>query len=320
MDKKSERLELSKVFGASVAHEALDYERPDFLIKLPICQTLGVEVTSVFSCNGAAKLSHMHEYSDALLGGTMRMHRADIGQFTVDKVVLQQENGTYVDTVQAIILQQPSPKDAWRLFWAQVQAKEDKIASYLTHCDFVDLIVSDPGRMLLYRDPEEFQQSFLAAVPKQIALTSPFREIHLITSTVDGTEVAIPLRSNLFAGDCLAFEELLKVEAAEQPWEENFLLLTACLQMEGHRHLKVNVEKEAWGLLAGAWEMHYSEDSHALRDWTLPSDHYPGLPVEEWRDNILSLQDKVQRLVKQRKELYAAVHLCTQADFSPDVK
>lgn len=318
MDKKSERLELAKVFGASVAHEALDHERPDFLINLPNCQMLGVEVTSVFSCNGAAKLSHMHEYSDALLGGAMRMHRADIGQFTVDKVVLQQEDGTSVDTVQAIILQQPSPKDAWILFWTQVQLKEDKIASYLTHCDFADLIVSDPGRMFFHRDPEEFQHSFLSAVPKQIALASPFREIHLITSTAKGTEVVIPLRSSLFAGDCLAFKELLKAESAEKPWEETLWLLAACLQMEGHRQLKVNVEKEAWGLLAGAWEMHYSEGSYALRDWTLPSDHYPGAPVEECRDKILSLQGKAQRLVNQRKELYAAVHLCIPADFSPD--
>jgi hypothetical protein len=280
MEKDAERKNLVKVFGDWADH-ARDHERPDFLLATPSGETLGVEVTSIYSSNSDAKLKRLDGYSEALLTRTRGVHRADQRELRVDDITLLHPDGGVVDTVAAIIQKMPSPVECMRLLFARIAEKEAKIPDYLQSCARIDLIIADESSLFRHRTHEDFYRRNQLLVPRRRLLSSPFREIYLVTGTFDLKEVWIPLIGNAFASDCYAYLSLLSDEASRSE-DEIHNKLTAALLNDGHARVKVSRSEAGISYFTGAWEVFIDDEGFAIRDWTVPHSAYLGQSIQEF--------------------------------------
>lgn len=279
MEKHAERANLVKVFG-DWAENARDHERPDFLLATPSGESLGVEVTSIYSSNSDAKVKRLDGYSEALLKRTLGVHRADQHNLQVDDITLLHSDGSVVDTVTAIIQKMPSPVECMRLLFARIADKQDKIADYLQACARIDLIIADESSLFRHRAHEDFYRRNQPLVPRKRLLSSPFREIYLVTGTLDLQEVWVPLIGNALASDCYAYLSLLSDEMSQS---EDAIQnkLTAALLNDGHARVKVSRSNEGISYFTGAWEVFIDDERFALRDWTVPHTAYVGQSIQE---------------------------------------
>lgn len=310
MDKSAERDALLKVFGAPFAALAEDHERPDFIVRGPTSEALGIEVTALYSTQAAAKLDHLPDYTESLLDGTRGVHRADRAAINVDMVRIERADGTKVDDARAIIIEHPTPNQSWELLMKAIRAKQRLAPDYLLNCTRVDLVVSDPGNLFFHAKAEDFQQGLWSFAPKSEILALSFREVYLITKAGEHASVFIPLIATLFMGDCFAYHELLRKQLEDRrSWDEVFKLLVAAMYYEGYGNLLVKLDDSSSAMKIAAWEMHYSETENSLRDWTtIPFETYEGIPAAEFIANS-SLEAEAMELVERRKGLYSRVHL-----------
>lgn len=310
MNKRDEWKELCKVFGTEVAATAIECEAPDFFLPIGRQETLGVEVTSIFRGHADAKLRHLPHFATALLDGTTKLHPADVGVVDVCDVTIQTKDGAHVATERAIVQQFPPPEGKIELFMGQLRSKEVKAPGYLARCDVVDLVIADPGRLFWHQSPEEVFAAFEAFAPKSELLTSSFREIYLVTTGAE--EVYFPLRCNLFAADCLAFEHLLSPHFERGgSGPDAFALLVASLYLRGYQDALVSIQGNDEGVLAGAWELHYSDEGRVFRDWRcLPRQEFGGVPIGEAFDAAPAhVKDEARRIVEARGGLVVSPNL-----------
>lgn len=310
MNKPEEWGELCKVFGAEFAAKAIACEAPDFFLPMGPAATLGVEVTSIFRGHADAKLKHLPNFATALLEGSQKVHEADDGIVDVCDVTIQTKDGAHVTTERAIIQPFPTPEAKVDLLMKQLRAKEKKAPAYLRRCDAVDLVISDPAHLFWHQSSAEVFAALDAFAPKSELLTSCFREIYLVTTGAE--EVFFPLRCNLFAADCLALEHLLLRHfdrGGSGP--EAFALLVASLYLRGYQDALVSVNGQHEGVLAGAWEIHYSPKGRAFRDWRcLPRGEFGGMPIRDAFDSAPPhVKHEAHRMVKAREGLFASLNL-----------
>lgn len=279
MEKDAERANLVKVFGDWAEH-ARDHERPDFLLATPSGETVGVEVTSIYSSNSDAKVKRLDGYSEALLTRTRGVHRADQRDLQVDDITLLHPDGSVVDTVAAIIQKMPSAVECMRLLFARIADKQAKIADYLQACARIDLIIADESSLFRHRAHEDFYRRNQLLVPRRRLLSSPFREIYLVTGTLDLQEVWVPLIGNALASDCYAYLSLVGDEASRSE-DEIHNKLTAALLIDGHARVKVSRSAAGISYFTGAWEVLIEDERFAIRDWTVPHTAYVGQSIQE---------------------------------------
>lgn len=314
MDKTLERSQLGKVFGAPVAGDACDCERPDFLIRLPTQATLGVEVTSIFVSNFDAKMRNLPGYSNGLVDGTTRLHRNDLGQALAGEVNLVREDGVFVDKVRAIVQVMPTPDGALDLLLHSIRNKQSNAGEYLRKCDQVDLIVADLGNLFIHSSAQEFADLVTCRLPKAELLKSSFREIFLVTRTLENRATVWPLRANLFASDCLAFEALIADLGSERSGRGVFLLLAAAMYLEGYRDIRMPADTQSEWLAWGAWEVRYEEDAMQVRDWTIPHEVRPYVAIQEIVASLpADLLDDARELRSRRSTLRASVGIFVPA-------
>lgn len=308
MDKQDERVQFYRVFGPH-AKEAEDNERPDFLFADRSGSRLGVEVTSVYANNADAKLNHLPGYSAALIDRTRKVHRADVGHLRVEDATLLNPDGSVVDKVTGIFQEMPSQIQRYELLAATVDEKERKVTEYLQNCSEVDLIVLDGSNLFRHATHEEFYRLFHALATKARLVASPFREIHLITTTSDQKMVYIPLIANTFFADCFAFEHLIKPEIdAGRPSRDVFQLLAACLSCLGYSRVRVTSGAQGVGFFCGAWELLYAEDGKKLRDWVYPCEAYAGETLEATiADAKPEVLDLARELASQRGNWFSTM-------------
>src|SRR5450759_553280 len=122
MDKHREQIQLRKVFGLR-SSEAQYHERPDFLLKVNGCPTLGIEVTTVYASNADAKLKLIPGYSASLINKTQSVHKADIGHLRVEDATLLNPDGSVVDEISGIFQEMPSKKSAYELLFSKIDEK-----------------------------------------------------------------------------------------------------------------------------------------------------------------------------------------------------
>lgn len=308
MDKLLERKQLRRVFG-SRASDARDHERPDFLLEIEGNPRLGIEVTSIYANNADAKLKLIPGYTASLIDKTQRVHRADIGKIRVEDATLLNPDGSVVDKITGIFQEMPSKKDAYEILFEKIEEKEANVQVYLQSCDEVDLIVEDGSNLFRHETHEDFYKIFHALVPKKQLISSGFREIHLITTTIGSASVYVPLIANAFFADCLAYGHLLKPSIdAERPSHEIFQLLAACLWHDGYTRVRMTGGTDGVGFFCGAWEIFYAEDGMKLRDWNFPNLPYDGESLAEVIANTASgLLEEARSLSENRKDLFAAM-------------
>lgn len=308
MDKIEERRHLQQVFGAA-ADVAQDFEAPDFVLTAKGGTTLGVEVTAFYANNADAKLRKLADYASRLIDRQQKVHRADKELLKVEEAVIHDKDGNFKARVTGIFQEMPSVKDSVELLFAKIEEKEIKVSEYREHCDAVDLIIHDASRLFTHGSEEEFYRPFYAVAPRQVLAKTPFREIHLLTTTKDNKPIYIPLVANSFIADCFAYEHLLKPDIeAKKPATEIFQLLSACLHGQGHHQIRVLVEGDGVGYFCGAWEMYYSTEGKKIRDWMLHHDTYEGVPIAETISDLSpELQARAEALLALRTSCFSAV-------------
>lgn len=312
MDKNEERELLAKVFGDETKR-AQASEKPDFLI--PTWRgsaVLGVEVTSAYASNAAAKLKKLPDYWGGLLDGTTEIHRADRGMFEVGPITIIAEDGTEKAQVTAIIQDIPSPKAGVDLLIQRIAEKEQKVPEYLKQCTFVDLIIEDGSHGFFHKTREEFYRRFAGLVPKTALTGSAFREIYLVTSAETGREVYVPMIANAFVCDLWAYVDLLEPEfEAKRQEREIVQILAACMFEEGYRNCKMAEHADgSTSFFSGAWEMLFMDDKSAIRDWRMFSDEYEGRSLEEFLDGAaVEIREQGKRLNSLRRTRLAAIDM-----------
>lgn len=101
-------------------------------------------------------------------------------------------------------------------------------------------------------------------------LGSLLREIYLVTTKKDNTKIFIPLKGNMFLGDCFAYEMFLREDGITKGSpKETIETLLSSLYLSGYTDLMISTSKDEFGIHYGPWEMHYSRTGKSIRDRTL---------------------------------------------------
>ena len=226
MDKDLERQHLSEVFGKEIADTFAAGERPDFTLE---CAdgVLGVETTSVFPSDAAAKLVRDDGYAESLFQSAGQVHRRDLGSLDVlnGATVTIKGQDQLVNMVRYVV---PPMKELIAVLIAQLTVKESKITAYLQRCSTVDLVVADDGPVFFLESPIAYAVLLNRFIPKGRILHSPFREIYLNTGAIEFPRVSAPLKGGFLFSDCQAYAELVGNVI------EKFDLFCACLYHEGY--------------------------------------------------------------------------------------
>lgn len=313
MNKAEERELLDKVFGRD-AKGAVASEQPDFLIRTwRGGATLGVEVTRAYASNADAKLDRHPDYSGGLLDGTTKIHRADRGMFEVGEISILAEDGTVkAPKVNAIIRDMPAPLERAKALLAKIAEKELKAPEYLTHCSFVDLVIEDGSRGFFHKDRDEFYRLFASLIPKKVLTGSAFREIYLVTWAETGRQICVPMIANAFICDLWAYVHLLEPEfMAKRDEHEIVQILASCMLEDGYDNGKLAQRPDgSTSFFSGAWEMLFSDDKNAIRDWRLFSEEYEGQTLEEFLTGVSSeIREQATRLRSLRQTQFAVIDM-----------
>jgi hypothetical protein len=274
VDKRIELWHLSKVFGTKTAELFDPGEQPDFTLRTPDGLVLGVEVTSIFPSNAAAKLKMDREYFDALIRDPSRLHRKDRG----DVDVLENARLTFGDKeVTANILRSKVPAMLEMLDRLKrlIDHKSKKLPEYLKRCDVVDLIIADESGCLYWQEPFAFRAWLSHFLPKDSVMSSGFREIYLIFPTRELGEVSIGLRGSLLASELLAHINFASDSRELIP------VVCACLSRSGFDDVHLSLVGDFYFFRQGPWAVEYRGETFSVRDLRLDLREDPNLKLSE---------------------------------------
>lgn len=274
MDKDLEYQYLSQVFGSSSARQFEQGERPDFTFKLSDGSVLGVEITSVFASNSAAKLARSLGYSDALLRDPSRLHRADQGQIDV------LENATVAIgqskvTGNVLKYKVPSILNMLERLKELIIHKSRKISEYRGRCATIDLIVADDDGTLYWQHPSLFRLWLSHFLPRATLLDSEFREIYLNIPTLELGDVAVAMKGSLFVSDFHSFTNLTRDSL------HPIAVLCECLRLSGYGDAHVLRLGDVHYFRRNAWVIEHQGETFTARDMRLDLRHDPQPTLEE---------------------------------------
>ncbi|KAG9613500.1 hypothetical protein KCV01_g1159, partial [Aureobasidium melanogenum] len=323
MDKDAELRILEKVLGGA-ARRAISAEAPDFTLKTA-GGVIGFEVTEFYPSDVDAKLDNVAGYTRNLLDGTGEVHRRDRGKVDVCWLSIQKQDGTEVAVERAIRRERPPISALVSKLMETVEGKEQKHSSYVSHCDFVDLVIYDPGAHFINAQAnanatDELPQ-FCYALPFDPLRRSPFREVFLVTRTFHEGDFVVPLKTMVLASDIHALADLMDVpeQVGDTPGVDDIQpLLLAYLAQLGHATviLEDRVD-DLLTLMGGAWELNYAQDSTYFRDWTVPHRAYHGRSLAEVVNGLPDATVREARdIAARRPTVLVCVPICLPA-FTP---
>ena len=274
MDKDLEYQYLSQVFGSSCARQFEPGERPDFTLKLSGDSVLGVEITSVFASNSAAKLARSRDYYDALLRNPSRVHRGDVGQIDV----LENATLTFGDnevTTNVLQYKVPSILSMLERLKELIIRKSLKLREYRKRCVTIDLIIADEDGTLYWQNPSHFRIWLSHFLPRATLLESGFREIYLNIPTLELGEVSVALKGSLFTSDFHAFINLTR-----DSWHP-IAVLCECLRLSGYGDAHVLRVGDVHYFRHDAWVVEHQGETFTARDMRLDLRHDPHPTLDE---------------------------------------
>lgn len=285
MDKAKELAILEKALGQA-AHRAVSGEAPDFVLETQ-GGLVGFEITEFYATQADAKLSKNTGYMLDLLDGKAKIHRRDQGAFAVDQAEIIDRDGKTLFTAMAIkrdVL--PLPRLVDRLLDV-IRDKESKYPAYATRCSQVDLVILDSDGQFIGKNAEEALPKICEYLPFDRLRQSPFREVTLVTRSWANQEFLVSLKAMVFASDLAAFWHLYDDQPQERSSDETFKLLFAYLLALGYQTVVLEDRKDdIVGMLYGAWEVNYSDDGAAFRNWTVPHRPYRGNALINMRETL----------------------------------
>lgn len=271
MDKELERRYLTEAFGGVLAREFDGKDEcPDFILQLPE-KILGVEVTSVYSSNAAAKLVREPNYAENLTSGEGRIHRSDRDIVDVIQGATLTIHGKE-HIANGIRHRVPAMPELIALLVAKVEEKDSRYDVYTQRCDVCDLVIADDEGIFFFWDWLSLAVWVNRFLPKGRMVGSPFREIYLTTGSVEFLKVSIPLKGIHLFSDCMAYVGLID-DAVDR-----FDLFCACLLLEGYTLARPMKGRGSSYIQFGVWLMEIKSTSveviHLCLDpeqWTSPT-------------------------------------------------
>jgi hypothetical protein len=209
MDKAIERKHLVRAFGKELANVFVDSESPDFLLTTLSGRTLGVEVTSTYSSNTAAKLMQVPNYLEEITSNPSAIHRKDVGQLEVLQGMTLSHEGQSI--TGNLVRQTVAPmRELLQRLIELIGGKEAKLDEYRRQSDVVDLVVADDQGQFHWPSELFFAVWLRDFFPKETILASRFREIYLNTVELSLGQVSAALKGSLFLNDCVAYSQLTR--------------------------------------------------------------------------------------------------------------
>ena len=193
----------------------------------PSGRTLGVEVTSTYSSNSAAKLLQIPSYAQEISADPSTIHKKDVGQLEVLQGVTLSREGQTI-TTNLVMEKVPAMPELLQRLGELIAGKEAKLREYRRRCSVVDLIIADAQGQFHWRSPIQFAVWLRNFLPKDRILRGGFREIYINTVALDVGPVSAALKGSLFYNDCVAYLELIR----EQKLSDRYFF--GCLSLDGY--------------------------------------------------------------------------------------
>ena len=295
MDKDNERRLFEAVYGKGDHWVVTSCESPDFLCERSGKVVLGVEVTQLWHHETDARLVNIDGYVSSLFDGGSFRHKDDPANLKVDKIqILPGGNREQAIEVPAIIREHPRPSDKVAALSNLAATKTMKGRTYAQACPVVDLVVHDASRLFWFSDFEEFYRPLSVFIRRAEFLSSPFREVFLLTTKgPSSTAVCVPLKANLLLEDVLILEELIETSGAFE--DEHRAAAAMQVLFGGLRHLGRSsvcacIDGIHVGLYLGSHIYLWRGSEKVLRDYSRLPDQVP--PCRSLEDATHGISDE----------------------------
>lgn len=293
MDKAVERQHLVRAFGKELADLFVESESPDFLLATLSDRTLGVEVTSTYSSNTAAKLMQLPNYVKEITSNPSAIHRKDAEQLEVLQGVTLNHEGQ--DITGNLVRHTVAPmRELLQRLIELIGGKEAKLDEYRRRSDFVDLVVADDQGQFHWPSELFFAVWLRDFLPKGRILGSGFREIYLNTVELSLGQVSAALKGSLFFNDCVAYSKLIREQRLSD------LHLFGSLALDGYGDATVVNFKGYRFVRYGPWIF----DGSTVVDIRQDLRDDPGLRLKNVLDSVTARDlEKIRQLVDERKNV-----------------
>ena len=271
MNKDEEQKLFDQVYPRTDDWVITSNEAPDFLCYRNGEVYLGVEVTELFLHEGDARLKKVEGYALNLIDGGKVIHKHDRENIKVEKIKIQNKDGTLFKEVNGIFQEGIPYQKAIILLMATILNKKEKLDQYLKACNNIDLIINDRSFMFWFDDYKTIFRAISYYADKKAIFDSGFREIFLVTRRKDNKPIKIPIKLNLFAEDAFIFEKLILSEKGlmKKPNANIFSVLFYCLNKYGYKDLLVLYEKGNLSINIGAFVYIYTKTGKVIRDYSM---------------------------------------------------
>lgn len=280
-DREAEWRILRMAIDVDTCVEISESERPDFIVRTrPSASAYGVEITELFQTESHARLYRSESYMPSLFEGGPLIHKEDRKNLNVVRFTVRDGEGTVKAVDVPGIITKPITASARRQRIAEIIARKRDKRYDLSELTHIDLILYDTtGRA----EREEYSATdWLGDGVREALLSAPFREVHWITETAEGTHLIRGLRHLLLIEQFfLLTHSLVRVVADEslrpddipylfQQYAERTGFPSALTTIDGrpvvgHGATCIGISDD-WGM-----------QIYDFRDWELPATP-PGTP------------------------------------------
>jgi hypothetical protein len=313
MNKDQEKTLFDQVYPQTDDWVVTSSEAPDFLCYRNGEVYLGVEVTELFLHEGDARLKKVEGYALNLIDGGKVVHKYDRKNIKVEKIKIQNKDGTLFKEINGIFREGIPYKKAVTLLMGTILNKEEKLDQYLKACNNIDLIIKDGSLMFWFDDYKTIFRAISHYADKKAIINSGFREIFLVTKRKGNKLIKIPIKLNLFAEDAFIFEDLILTEKGlkKKPNASLFPVLFYCLNKYGYKDLLVFHEKGNLSINIGAFVYIYTKTGKVIRDYSMIPFNFNNYQTiaeacDELEEEIINIGDN---LLQKRKEKSCYIEL-----------
>ncbi len=193
--KDRERAILELVYDLDHFAAVWESEKPDFKLRHQNEEEFfGVEITEFYLFESDARIKSIPGYLSELFAGGKPRHRDDVDSLKVTKARLRRAGESEDELIDVIKRELPEVPACVRMIAAAIEQKDQKLMSYESGLNHVNLIMLDHGHRLMTLSPEYFYSFFFTPDLCATLARTGFREIFFVTVFKEQGRVYIPLK------------------------------------------------------------------------------------------------------------------------------
>jgi hypothetical protein len=193
--KDRERAILQLVYDPNQFATVCESEKPDFKLRHhKEDKFFGVEITEFYLFESDARIKSIPGYLSELFAGGKPRHRDDVDSLKVTKARLRRSGESREELIDAIVRELLEVSAYVRMIAAAIERKDQKLISYESGLDHVNLIVLDHSHRFRTLSPEYFYSFFFTQDLCATLVQTGFREVFFVTVFKEQGRVYIPLK------------------------------------------------------------------------------------------------------------------------------